>query len=42
LSRVGGNALRRYGYIISVESAAALSDDEIADRADAFLRYLDI
>ncbi|KPP98684.1 MAG: putative transcriptional regulator [Bacteroidetes bacterium HLUCCA01] len=41
LSRVG-NALRRYGYIISVESAAALSDDEIADRADAFLRYLDI
>lgn len=41
LSRVG-NALRRYGYIITVESAADLTDAELSDKADAFLRYLDI
>jgi predicted transcriptional regulator len=41
LSRVG-NALRRYGYLISVESAAELSDDELSDKADAFMRFLDI
>ncbi|MCC5927431.1 MAG: CBS domain-containing protein [Bacteroidetes bacterium] len=41
LSRVG-SALRRYGYLISIESAAELSDDELSDKADAFMRFLDI
>lgn len=41
LSRVG-SALRRYGYLIAVESAAEMSDDELSDKADAFLRFLDI
>jgi CBS domain-containing protein len=41
LSRVG-NALRRYGYLITMESAAELNDSELIDKADAFMRYLDI
>lgn len=41
LSRVG-SALRRYGYQISSESSAELTDTDLADRADAFMRYLDL
>ncbi|MCH8496099.1 MAG: CBS domain-containing protein [Balneolales bacterium] len=41
LSRVG-SALRRYGYLISVESASELNDTDMSDKADAFLRFLDI
>ena len=41
LSRVG-SALRRYGYLLSVESASELSDEELSDKADAFMRFLDI
>jgi acetoin utilization protein AcuB len=41
LSRVG-SALRRYGYQITSESSAELRDSDLADRADAFMRYLDI
>jgi acetoin utilization protein AcuB len=41
LSRVG-SALRRYGYLITMESAAELADSDLSDKADAFMRYLDI
>jgi acetoin utilization protein AcuB len=41
LSRVG-SALRRYGYLITMESVAELTDSELIDKADAFMRYLDI
>jgi acetoin utilization protein AcuB len=41
LARVG-SALRRYGYFITSESSTELSDAELTDRADAFLKYIDI
>lgn len=41
LARVGA-ALRRYGYLISSESNSDWSDHELSDKADEFLRFLDI
>jgi len=41
LARVG-SALRRYGYFITSESNSVLADAELSDRADAFLKYIDI
>jgi acetoin utilization protein AcuB len=41
LARVGA-ALRRYGYLISSESHSDWSDLELSDKADEFLRFLDI
>lgn len=39
LARVG-NALRRYGYLITSESNTEMTDAELSDKADEFLRYL--
>ncbi len=41
LARVGA-ALRRYGYLITSESHSDWSDLELSDKADEFLRFLDI
>ncbi|MEN9839308.1 MAG: hypothetical protein RL177_787 [Bacteroidota bacterium] len=41
VSRVGAT-LRRHGFMVSTESRTEEQDAEWADRADAFLRYLDI
>jgi acetoin utilization protein AcuB len=41
LARVG-SALRRYGYFITSESNTDLTDAELSDRADAFLKFIDI
>jgi len=41
LARVGA-ALRRYGYLITSESHSDWSDMELSDKADEFLRFLDI
>lgn len=41
MSRVGA-ALRRYGYIIVSESVNSLTDIDLLDKADEFMRYLDI
>jgi acetoin utilization protein AcuB len=41
LARVG-SALRRYGYLISSESHSDWNDLELSDKADEFLRFLDI
>jgi predicted transcriptional regulator len=41
LARVG-SALRRYGYLISSESHSDWTDLELSDKADEFLRFLDI
>jgi len=41
VSRVGAT-LRRHGFHISTESRTEEQDAELADRADAFLRYLDM
>ena len=41
VSRVGAT-LRRHGFLISTESRTEEQDADWADRADAFLRYLDM
>lgn len=41
LSRVGAT-LRRHGFMVSTESRTEEQEEEWAERADAFLRYLDM
>ncbi len=41
VSRVAAT-LRRHGFVVSMESRTQEQDEEWADRADAFLRYLDM
>ncbi len=41
LKRVG-SALRRYGYLITSESHSEQTEAEFSDKADEFLKYLDI